>query len=71
MSLHLMHHIVQGIRQHGPVHSWTMYVYERFNSWICQRVMNRLHPEATVMETYKASKLVVHTIFIQLSSMIQ
>ena len=55
MSLHLLHHIADGIKEQGPVHSWSMYVYERFNSWICQRAMNRLHPEATVMETYRVS----------------
>lgn len=55
ISVHMLHHVVKGIQQQGPVHSWSMYVYERFNSWISQRVMNRLHPEATVMETYRVS----------------
>jgi len=50
-----VHHIVKVIKQHGPVHSWWMYVYERFNSWICQRVKNRRHPEVNVMETYRVN----------------
>ncbi len=25
----------------------------KFNSWICRRVLNRQHPEATVLETYR------------------
>ena len=29
-----------------------MYSFERFNSWMCRRALNRAFPEATVMETY-------------------
>ncbi|KAK3735529.1 hypothetical protein QZH41_010032 [Actinostola sp. cb2023] len=55
ISMHILHHVVAGIKVHGPVHSWWMYVYERFNSWICQRVKNRRHPEVNVMETYRVN----------------
>ncbi|XP_068671493.1 uncharacterized protein [Montipora foliosa] len=53
ISLHILRHSVKGIQLYGPVHSCWMYCYERFNSWVCQRVKNRRFPEATVMETYK------------------
>lgn len=53
--MHIIRHVLPGIILHGPVHSWSMYVYERMNSWICRRVRNRCHPEATVMETYRVS----------------
>lgn len=53
ISVHILHHVVEGIKLQGPVHSWWMYCYERFNSWICQRVKNRRFPEATIMETYR------------------
>ena len=52
---HILRHSVKGIQLYGPVHSCWMYCYERFNSWVCQRVKNRRFPEATVMETYKVS----------------
>ena len=51
--MHMVHHVVDGIKLHGPVHSMWMYVYERFNSWVCKRVTNRSQPETTVMQTYK------------------
>ena len=53
ISMHMVHHVVDGIKLHGPVHSMWMYVYERFNSWVCKRVTNRSQPETTVMQTYK------------------
>ena len=57
--MHIILHVLPGIILHGPVHSWSMYVYERMNSWICQRVTNQCHPEATVMETYRVSTLFI------------
>ena len=55
--MHLLHHIVDGIRRFGPVYSTWMFPYERFNSWMCRRALNRAHPEATVMETYRVRRL--------------
>ena len=50
---HLLHHLPMYIRRFGPVYSHWMYPYERFNSWIIRRVLNRRYPEATVIETYR------------------
>ena len=53
MTTHLLHHIPDGIQRFGPVHSTWMYAYERFNSWMGRRAMNRCLPEATIMATYR------------------
>ena len=53
ISTHLLHHIVNGIKWFGPVYSTWMYSFERFNSWLCRRSLNRFRPEATIMETYR------------------
>lgn len=49
----------------GPVRSWSMFKYERFNSWICRRVTNRANPEATVIKTYEVIEE-KHTLYITL-----
>lgn len=49
----------------GPVRSWSMFKYERFNSWICRRVTNRANPEATVIKTYQVIEE-KHTLYITL-----
>ena len=53
--MHLLRHIVDGMKVYGPVYATWMYAYERFNSWLHRRVMNRRFPEATLMETYRVS----------------
>lgn len=55
-----MHHIVEGIRRFGPVYAAWMYPFERFNSWMCQRALNRAHPEITIMETYRVCIVYAH-----------
>ena len=45
------------MQQYGPVYGTWMYPYERFNSWICKRALNRAFPEVTVVETYRVSVL--------------
>ena len=29
-----------------------MFVFERFNSWLCKRALNMRYPEATAIETF-------------------
>ena len=53
--MHILHHVGQGLREFGPVYSNWMYPYERFNSWMCRRALNRRRPEATIVETYRVS----------------
>ncbi|XP_021354483.1 uncharacterized protein LOC110450989 [Mizuhopecten yessoensis] len=52
ITTHILHHIIDGIRSFGPVYGTWMYVFERFNSWLCKRSLNMCHPEATATETY-------------------
>ena len=40
------------LKRFGPVYSFWMFHFERFNSWISRRVLNRRYPESTVVETY-------------------
>ena len=49
---HLIHHLLDGVKEFGPTHSTWMYAYQRFNRWLYRRVMNRCYPESTLMETY-------------------
>ena len=56
-----MRHIIEQMQKFGPVYGTWMFPFERFNSWICRRVLNRSSPEATVLETYRVSlKVVIH-----------
>ena len=58
--MHLLRHVVDGIRSFGPVYGSWMFAYERFNSWLHRRVMNRRFPEATLMETYRVCLLIMY-----------
>ena len=51
--MHILHHILEGIAARGPVYGTWMYPYERFNSWMSRRALNRCQPEATIMKTYR------------------
>lgn len=60
ITFHLLHHLPKFIQRFGPVYEFWMYPMERFNNWIKQRVLNRYHPEATVLETYRLYELSFH-----------
>lgn len=55
--MHILHHVGRGLRDFVPVYSNWMYPYERFNSWMCRRALNRRRPEATIVETYRVSAI--------------
>lgn len=50
---HLLHHLPMFLKRFGPLYAFW---YERFNSWIIRRVLNRRYPEATVVETYRLTE---------------
>ena len=52
ITQHLLHHVVTGIRNFGPLYSTWMYGFERLNGWCSDRAINRRHPESTIIETY-------------------
>ena len=53
---HLFHHLPMFLKRFGPVYMFWIFPYERFNSWIIRRVMNRRYPEATVIETFRLTE---------------
>lgn len=53
---HLLHHLPVFLRRFGPVYSFWMYPYERFNGWIARRIHNKRFPESTVIVTYRLSE---------------
>lgn len=53
---HLLHHLPTYIRKFGPVYSFWMFSFERFNSWLTRRALNRRYPEATITETYRLTE---------------
>ena len=62
---HLLHHLPAYLKKFGPTYSFWMYPYERFNSWITRRVLNKRYPESIVIETYHLS---VWASFMQVSN---
>ena len=48
----ILHHLPMFLQRFGPVYGFWMYGFERFNSWISRRSLNRRFPEATIVETY-------------------
>ena len=56
ITLHLLHHLPLYLERFGPVYSFWMFPFERFNSWISRRVLNRRYPESNIVETYRLSE---------------
>ena len=50
---HLLHHLPTYMKLYGSVYNFWMFPFERFNSWISKRTLNRRYPESTVIETYR------------------
>ena len=51
ITTHLLQHIISKMKDNGPLYAFWMYAFERMNSWITRRVMNRAKIEECVMET--------------------
>lgn len=51
IMLHLLHHLPMYLNRFGSVYVFWMFSFERFNSWISRRVLNRRYPESNVIET--------------------
>lgn len=56
ISLHLVHHLPLFIRRFGPLYSFWMFPFERLNSWLHRRILNRQYPESCIIETYCLSE---------------
>ncbi|XP_072014762.1 uncharacterized protein [Amphiura filiformis] len=62
ITTHLIIHITQGIMEYGPLYGTWMFAYERFYSWMSQRIVNRRHIESTVMRTFQIFDWCMHQI---------
>uniref|UniRef100_A0A7M5XLL3 DUF4218 domain-containing protein n=1 Tax=Clytia hemisphaerica TaxID=252671 RepID=A0A7M5XLL3_9CNID len=51
ITTHILVHLASKIRDNGPLYAFWMFAFERMNSWITRRVMNRSKMEECVMET--------------------
>ena len=61
ITTHLLHHIVpSSIKWFGPIYGTWMYAFERFNSFICKRILNKRFPENAAIETYRVYDWVPH-----------
>uniref|UniRef100_A0A7M5XM43 DUF4218 domain-containing protein n=1 Tax=Clytia hemisphaerica TaxID=252671 RepID=A0A7M5XM43_9CNID len=55
ITTHILVHLASKIRDNGPLYAFWMFAFERMNSWITRRVMNRSKMEECVMETVQVS----------------
>jgi hypothetical protein len=55
---HLMMHMVDQIQQLSPVYLHQMWMYEQFMSTLNRYVLNRAHPEGSMIEAYTTEEVV-------------
>ena len=55
---HLMIHMVDQIRALGPLYLHEMWTYERFMSILNRYVLNRAHPEGSMIEGYSTEEVI-------------
>ena len=55
---HLMIHMVDQIRALGPLYLHEMWTYERFMSILNRYVLNRAHPEGSMIEGYNTEEVI-------------
>ena len=53
ITTHLLRHIPEKIVENGPLYATWMFPYERLNSWMSRRAMNRYNTEQCIMATYQ------------------
>ena len=51
ITTHIIRHMVEKVKENGPFYASWMYSFERVNSWITRRAMNRDKTEECIMET--------------------
>ena len=51
ITTHILRHIAEKIIENGPMHASWMFPFERMNSYITRRALNRNKIEETIMET--------------------
>jgi hypothetical protein len=58
ITKHLMIHMVDQIRALGPLYLHEMWTYERFMSILNRYVLNRAHPEGSMIEGYSTEEVI-------------
>ena len=53
ITTHIMRHIPEKMKENGPLYATWMFPYERLNSWMSRRAMNRNLTEECIMATYQ------------------
>lgn len=61
----MIHHIVDGLEEFGPVYGRWLFPYERANGWISRQCLRKGVEESTVMETYVIYDWCVHMVLSQ------
>ncbi|XP_062612111.1 uncharacterized protein LOC134273911 [Saccostrea cucullata] len=65
LTTHLIHHMVDGLLDFGPVYGRWLFPYERANGWISRQCLRKGVEESTVMETYVIYDWCVHMVLSQ------
>nr|XP_023654008.1 uncharacterized protein LOC111836725 [Paramormyrops kingsleyae] len=53
ITTHLLLHLPQSVRENGPLVSTWMFPFERANSWVVRRALNKCDMASTIMRTYQ------------------
>ena len=59
INRHMMLHLMECVRQNGPCWTWSMFGFERLWNRLTQWMSQRSHPEATMLNAFKAYKTVM------------
>ncbi len=54
MNRHMMLHLVESIRRHGPCWAWSIFGFERLWGRLTKWMSQTSHPEATMVNSWKA-----------------
>lgn len=54
INRHMMLHLAEAVRQHGPCWAWSMFGFERLWGRLTRWMTQTSHPEATMMNSWKA-----------------
>ena len=57
ITAHLVRHIVEKITDNVSLYSSWMHIFERMNSWLTKRAMNRSKTEECIMETTQVTNI--------------
>ena len=59
INRHMVLHLVHAIEDNGPCWTWSMFGFERLWNRTTQWMSQRSHPEATMLNAFKAYKTII------------